>query len=61
MAKFQVYFLAYKVFEGIVKNQKGVEAIFLDYGLHTFPKKLNQKIQDHIESISDIQLVFAIY
>ena len=55
-----VVFLACKVFEGIV-NRTGVENVFLDYGLHTFPKQLKQVVQEQIDAVEQPSMIVLGY
>jgi hypothetical protein len=56
-----VVFLACKVFEGIVDNTNEVSTHFLDYGLHSIPKQLNQVLQEQIDAISEPSLIVLGY
>lgn len=56
-----VVLLACKVFEGIIENTAGVSNIFLDYGLHSVPKRLNVSIQEQLDAIEDPSLVVLGY
>lgn len=56
-----VVFLACKVFEGIINGPREVENIFLDYGLHTFPKQLKQVVQEQINAIQEPSLIVLGY
>jgi hypothetical protein len=56
-----VVFLACKVFEGIFEGIEDVNYRFLDYGLHSVPKKLNQAVQEEIDLIESPSLVVLGY
>ncbi|UCD41125.1 MAG: DUF1638 domain-containing protein [Chloroflexota bacterium] len=61
MTDLPVVFLACKVFEGIVDNSNGVSTRFLEYGLHSVPKQLNQVVQENINAIEQPSLVVLGY
>ncbi len=61
MTDLPVIFLACKVFEGIVDRTNGISTYFLDYGLHSVPKRLNQAVQDQIDSIEQSSLIVLGY
>jgi len=61
MANLPVVFLACKVFDGIVGNNNGVSALFLDYGLHSVPKQLKVALQEQIDSIAEPSLIVMGY
>ncbi|UCF29479.1 MAG: DUF1638 domain-containing protein [Chloroflexota bacterium] len=61
MTDLPVVFLACKVFEGIVDNSNGVSTRFLEYGLHSVPKQLNQVVQENIYAIEQPSLVVLGY
>jgi hypothetical protein len=61
MANLPVVFLACKVFEGIVNGEGDVENVFLDYGLHTFPKQLKKGVQEQIDSIQKPSIIVLGY
>ena len=62
MSKSQpVVFLACKVFDGIVQGKDGVNNTFLDYGLHSVPKKLKLTVQEQIDAIEEPSLVVLGY
>ena len=56
-----VVFLACKVFEGVVDNVDGVKSHFLEYGLHSIPKKLKLVVQEEIDQIESPSLIVLGY
>ena len=56
-----VFFLACKVFEGVIGNLEGVTSHFLEYGLHSIPKHLKQVVQEEIDRIESPSLVVLGY
>ena len=56
-----VVFLACKVFEGIVSSPEDARTQYLDYGLHTVPKKLKQTVQEQINAIKEPSLIILGY
>lgn len=56
-----VVFLACKVFEGIVSSPADANTVFLDYGLHSIPKKLKQTVQEQIDAIKQPSLIILGY
>lgn len=56
-----IVFLACKVFEGIIENEKSVNSLFLDYGLHSIPKQLHQAVQEELDRIESPSLVVLGY
>jgi len=56
-----VIFLACKVFEGIVSSPEDASTIFLDYGLHSIPKKLQQTVQEQINAVEEPSLIILGY
>lgn len=48
-----VVFLACKIFENILKGQNGTSTIYLDYGLHSVPKKLREAVLEEINAITE--------
>ena len=61
MGNSPVIFLACKVFEGLIRRPAGVQQRFLDYGLHTFPKKLKQAVQEQIDALEQPSIVVLGY
>lgn len=65
MEKLPIVFLACKVFEGWLESHLPPEIssqlTFLDYGLHSVPKKLRQALQDRIDQIEEPSLVVLGY
>ena len=61
MTNLPVVFLACKVFEGIVASKNDESNIFLDYGLHTFPKQLKHVVQEEIDAIQEPSLIVLGY
>ena len=49
------------LFERFVEAGTIQEFIYLDYGLHDYPKKLNQAVQDALASLSEPRLVILGY
>ncbi len=56
-----VVFLACKVFEGIVQGKDGVVNTYLDYGLHSVPKKLKVTVQEQVDAIEEPSLIVLGY
>jgi len=60
-----VVFLACKVFVGLIesklKSDNNIDFRYLDYGLHSVPKKLAQAVQDEIDSIEAPSLIVMGY
>lgn len=56
-----VVFLACKVFEGVISDVDGAASNFLEYGLHSVPKKLKQVVQEEIDQIETPSLVVLGY
>ena len=56
--KLPVVFIACKVFEGLVAGENNQ---FLDYGLHSVPKKLKQTVQAQVNAIEEPSLIVLGY
>ena len=56
-----VVFLACKVFEGIVHGKNGATNTYLDYGLHSVPKKLKVTVQEQVDAIEEPSLIVLGY
>jgi hypothetical protein len=61
MTNLPVVFLACKVFEGVVDKTNDVSTHFLDYGLHSVPKKLKQVVQGQIDAVAEPSLIVLGY
>jgi hypothetical protein len=60
-----IVFLGCKVFEGLIEphleGDRGASIQFLDYGLHSVPKVLNEAIQEAIDKIEQPSLIVLGY
>lgn len=56
-----VVFLACKVFEGIFENVEGAANHFLEYGLHSTPRRLKVAVQEYIDQIESPSLIVLGY
>jgi len=61
MNNLPVVFLACKVFEGIIQRGSNARHIYLDYGLHTFPKQLKQAVKEQLDAIQEPSLIVLGY
>ena len=61
MPSIPVVFLACKVFEGLLRQAEHVQTTFMDYGLHSVPRKLNTSLQEKIDSITEPSLIVLGY
>lgn len=59
--KLPVVLVACKVFENIIQKQGEIPTNFLDYGLHSVPKKLKIVLQEKLDALEEPSLVVLGY